>query len=89
VSLWDAESLDLLGTVVVSAEKDPLPVSPTFTANDQILLASYDGRVFSWDTDFDRALEFACQMAGRNLTESEWEAALPDLAYEETCPSSS
>ncbi len=52
------------------------------------MLASYDGRVYQWDTTFDHALEFACQMAGRNLTESEWERALPDLPYEETCPSS-
>ena len=89
VSLWDGESLDLLGTVVVPAEKDPVPVSPTFTADGQVMLASYDGRVYRWDTDFDHALAFACQMAGRNLSSSEWEHALPDLPYEETCPSSS
>ena len=28
VSLWDGESLDLLGTVVVPAETDPVPLSP-------------------------------------------------------------
>ena len=79
VSLWDGESLDLLGTVVVPAEKDPVAVSPVFAADGEVMLASYDGRVYRWDTDFDHALEFACQMAGRNLTETEWEAALPDL----------
>ena len=89
VSLWDGESLDLLGTVVAPAEADPVPVSPVFTADDQVMLASYDGRVYQWDTDFDHALAFACQMAGRNLSSSEWERALPDLPYEETCPSSS
>ena len=88
MSLWDAESLDLLGTVVVPAEKDPVPVSPTFTADDQITLASYDGRVYQWDTDFDHTLAFACEMAGRNLSSSEWERALSDLHYKETCPSS-
>ena len=89
MSLWDGESLDLLGTVVAPAETDPVAVSPFFAADGQVMLASYDGRVYQWDTDFDHALEFACQMAGRNLTESEWERALPDLPYEETCPSSS
>ena len=64
-------------------------VSPVFISDDQVMVASYDGRVYRWDTDFDHALEFACQMAGRNLTASEWERALPDLPYEETCPSSS
>jgi WD40 repeat protein/DNA-binding SARP family transcriptional activator len=89
VSLWDGESLDLLGTVVVPAERDPVAVSPFFGADGQVLLASYDGRVYQWDTDFDHTIESACQMAGRNLTPSEWEAALPDLPYQETCPSSS
>ena len=89
VSLWNAESLDLLGTVVVPVETDPVAVSPVFTPDGWVTLASYDGRVYQWDTDFDRAVEFACQMAGRNLTESEWEGALPDLPYQETCPSSS
>ena len=89
VSLWDGESLDLLGTVVVPAETDAVPVSPAFTGEDHVTLASYDGRVYQWDTDFEHTLAFACQMAGRNLTPSEWERALPDLRYEETCPPSS
>jgi WD40 repeat protein/DNA-binding SARP family transcriptional activator len=88
VSLWSAMALDPLGTVVVPEERDSLPVTASFTADDQITVASYDGRVYQWDTDFDRAVAFACQMAGRNLSETEWEAALPDLPYEETCPSS-
>ena len=74
MSLWDGESLDLLGTVVVPAESDPVAVSPVFGADGHVMLASYDGRVYRWDTDFDHALELACQMAGRNLTPSEWQA---------------
>ena len=36
----------------------------------------------------DRALDFACQMAGRNLTPSEWTSYLPDLGtHRQTCPS--
>ena len=89
VSLWDGESLDLLGTVVVPREQDPVAVSPFFGADGQVTMASYDGRVYQWDTDFDHTLELACQMAGRNLTEGEWQAALPDLPYQETCPSGS
>ena len=64
-------------------------VSPTFTTEDQVTLASYDGGVYRWDTALDHALAFACQMAGRNLSSSEWERALPDLPYEETCPRAS
>ena len=89
VSLWNGETLDLLGTVVVPVETAPAAVSPAFTTNDQVTLASYDGRVYRWDTEFDGALAFACQMAGRNFSPSEWEAELPDLPYAETCPSRS
>jgi len=88
VSLWDGDSLDLLGTVVIPYETDPGPVSPTFTTEEEVTLASYDGHVYRWDTTLDHALAFACQMAGRNLSPTEWEAALPALPYEETCPSS-
>ena len=49
-------------------------------------IASYDGRVYRWETDVDRALDFACQMAGRDLTEEEWEQFLPAQPYQSVCP---
>jgi len=36
--------------------------------------------------DLDRALDFACQMAGRDLTEAEWEDFLPAQPYRPVCP---
>ena len=44
--------------------------------------------VYRWETDLDRALEFACQMAGRSLTEEEWEEFLPAQPYQAVCPES-
>jgi WD40 repeat protein len=88
VSLWDGESLDLLGTVLSPTQADPLPVSPAFSGEHEITLASYDGHVSRWDTDPEHTLDYACRMAGRNLTESEWQRAMPDLPYQETCPKS-
>ena len=38
------------------------------------------------ETDLDRALDFACQMAGRDLTEREWEQLLPAQPYREVWP---
>jgi WD40 repeat protein len=87
VSLWDGESLDLLGTVLAATtQADPLPISPGFSGEDAVTLASYDGHVYRWHTDPGHALEYACRMAGRNLTESEWGRAMPDLPYQKTCP---
>jgi WD40 repeat protein/DNA-binding SARP family transcriptional activator len=86
VRLWDAASLRLLSTAAVPGRRD-VGVSPTFTGARQVTIASYDGNLYQWDTDPDRTVAFACQMAGRNLTPDEWAAALPDRPYEKTCPS--
>jgi hypothetical protein len=51
-----------------------------------VAIASHDGHVYRWKTDPDRALGFACQMAGRNLTEDEWAQFLPAQPYREVCP---
>ena len=49
-------------------------------------IASYDGGVYRWETDIDRAIAFACQMAGRDLTREEWEEFLPAQPYRSVCP---
>ena len=51
-----------------------------------VAIASHDGTVYRWETDLDRALDFACQMAGRDLTEEEWEQVLPAQPYQSVCP---
>ena len=87
VSLWDAETLDLLGTVFPPYHGEPVPVGATFIGDSHdVAIASYDGRVYRWETDLDRAIEFACQMAGRNLTDEEWEEFLPAQPYQSVCP---
>jgi hypothetical protein len=87
VSLWDAVSLDLLGTVYPHHGEAPVPVGAQFIGDSHdVAIASYDGNVYRWTTDLDRALDFTCQMAGRDLTEAEWEQFLPEQPYREVCP---
>ncbi|MFC7360764.1 nSTAND1 domain-containing NTPase [Nocardioides astragali] len=87
VSLWDARTLDLLGTVYPPNEGDAVPAGVQFIGDSHaVVIASYDGRVYTWETDPGRALDFACQMAGRNLTEEEWAEFLPEQAYRKVCP---
>jgi WD40 repeat protein/DNA-binding SARP family transcriptional activator len=45
-----------------------------------------DGPVIRWDTRISSAITFACRMAGRQLTRSEWAGWFGDRPYEETCP---
>ncbi len=87
VSLWDAATLDLLGTVYPPHKGDPVASGVQFIGDTHdVAIASYDGRVYRWETDLDRAIDFACQMAGRNLTEEEWEEFLPKHPYRDVCP---
>jgi WD40 repeat protein len=87
VTLWDATTLDLLGTVHPPHQGEPVPAGAQFIGEGhEVAIASYDGTVYRWDTDLDRALDFACQMAGRDLTEAEWEDFLPAQPYRPVCP---
>jgi WD40 repeat protein len=87
VSLWDATTLDLLGTVVPPHLGEPVPAGAQFIGDSHdVAIASYDGKVYRWETDVERAIDFACQMAGRNLTEEEWAEFLPAQPYREVCP---
>jgi WD40 repeat protein len=87
VSLWDATTLDLLGTVHPPHDGEAVPAGAQFIEDTHdVAIASYDGRVYRWQTDLERAIDFACQMAGRSLTEEEWEGFLPAQPYEVVCP---
>jgi WD40 repeat protein/DNA-binding SARP family transcriptional activator len=87
VSLWDATTLDLLGTVHPLHRGEPVPAGAQFIGDSHdVAIASYDGRVYRWETDLDRAVEFACAMAGRDLTEDEWADYLPAQPYQSICP---
>ncbi|MFC7496294.1 MULTISPECIES: BTAD domain-containing putative transcriptional regulator [unclassified Nocardioides] len=89
VSLWDATTLDQLGTVYTPRHgaEDPVSADAQFVGDSHdVAIASYDGTVYRWETDLDRALDFACRMAGRDLTEEEWEQFLPDQPFRSVCP---
>jgi WD40 repeat protein/class 3 adenylate cyclase len=51
--------------------------------------AGADGRVLLWDiqpwVDEDTVRARACERVGRNLTQSEWDTALPGKPYHRTC----
>jgi WD40 repeat protein len=87
VSLWDATTLDLLGTVYPPHRGEAVPAGAHFIGDSHdVAIASYDGSIYRWETGLGRALDFACQMAGRDLTEKEWEQYLPAQPYQSVCP---
>ena len=36
------------------------------------------GPVYEWNTDLEHAVDFACRVAGRDLSEAEWAAQFGD-----------
>jgi WD40 repeat protein len=47
--------------------------------------SSWDGTIRLWDMDPESWAARVCQIAGRNLTQAEWELYLPGVPYEKTC----
>ena len=87
VSLWDATTLDLLGTVYPPHQGAPVPAGAQFIGDSHdVAIASYDGKVYRWETDLDRALDFACQMAGPGPDRGGVGAFLPAQPYQSVCP---
>jgi WD40 repeat protein len=45
-----------------------------------------DGSMARWDVDPASQVRTACQIAGRQLTQAEWDKLLPRRPYEDICP---
>jgi hypothetical protein len=50
-----------------------------------VFVVSETGSGWVWDVDPSHWETRACQMAGRSLTQQEWETFLPDRPYQATC----
>ncbi len=86
VSLWDARDLELLGTVRPPGSPKGKPASSWFEGgSDDVLVAAYDGTLYRWRSDRERALHQGCLMAGRTLTRKEWAEYLPAQPYRDLC----
>ncbi len=83
VALWDAETGRLLSRLTTP---ERLPQAGFGADEDSVLIAGlWGGAVYQWDPDSDYAVDFACRVAGRDLTAVEWRANFGDRPYQETC----
>ncbi|CAN5649845.1 hypothetical protein BH24ACT13_BH24ACT13_11530 [soil metagenome] len=87
-TVWDVEQGAAGGaTIDVDPVRSGGTVSVGTRDGGQTIATLTEGRgVQLWSVSPGRLLEHACQVAGRNLTRAEWDAALPDRPYERTCP---
>jgi len=85
VVLWDG----LTGRHLAAVQ----PLGPEFETGVAFLpdghtvtIAASNGQMFRWDTDPEAWLGYACQVAGRNLSDEEWRSVFGSEPYRETCP---
>jgi WD40 repeat protein len=91
VLLWDTRTAEVLARVSMSrngGQTGSAPSAAAFRADGRTLLIApeFGHAVFVWDPSKERALDFACRMAGRDLTQAEWADNFPDQPFQETCP---
>jgi WD40 repeat protein len=86
IALWDGADGLPIGTIgrVTQARE----MAAGFLRDGHtLLIATFDGRVYTWDNRIEQWIDHACRLAGRNLTADEWRDAFDDRPYRETCSS--
>ncbi len=85
IRLWDGRTGEYEASL-------PLPSrvgthSITYRSDSSgLVIASTDGRTWTADTRTNTWVARACAIAGRNLTDDEWNQFFPSRPYEPTCP---
>jgi hypothetical protein len=82
-TLWNVHSRKQLGDSFPS--RPNTFTVPVFERNGQLLI-DYNADAAEWPMKVSAWERFACQIAGRNLTEAEWQGILPDRPYMRVCP---
>lgn len=86
IILWDVETGQSFSPPL-TAHSDWV-TDVTFSLDGQFFASSgRDAQVFLWDINPIVWEQAACQIAHRNLTETEWQSLFRDETYNETCPS--
>jgi WD40 repeat protein len=81
VHLWDGRTATALGDVAYGGAD----ASPVFVSDTRVLVPSWDGAVYEWDTSLGHARAVGCRIADGGLDREEWELVLPDQPYQDTC----
>jgi DNA-binding SARP family transcriptional activator/WD40 repeat protein len=93
VLLWDVDTAQVQASARISAggpDEDHNSSAQFNPDGGTLLIAPFVGHaVFVWDPSEKRALDFACRMAGRDLTQAEWADNFPDQPFQHTCPPAS
>lgn len=84
VLLWSVEHPEN-PPVQLFGHKDSVSVLIFSPTGSWLAGGGYDTNINLWTMDITQLNKFACQTAGRNLTQVEWELYFPDEPYRQTC----
>ncbi len=82
-ALWDGDIGELLAHV---ATPERFTVA-SFGQDTAVVLivGEFGGPILRWNTVPEHAAEFACRVAGRDITEAEWTDQFSDRPYQHIC----
>ena len=81
--LWDLAARRTVGGALPSGSGDV--VGAAFSADGSQIVVAHDRGGYIWDVRRESWNRHACDVAGRRLTRSEWEDALPGRDYAPAC----
>ena len=82
-TLWNLPSRTQVGDSFPA--RPNVITEPVFEPNGRLMIG-YLADAAQWPMNVSAWERFACQVAGRNLTQAEWRAILPNRAYMRVCP---
>ena len=86
IRVWDGRSGDYEASLALPADLTAAPSISYLPDSSGLLLTANDGRTWTVNTLTSTWAARACSIAGRNLTQAEWQQFFPGSSYRLTCP---
>jgi WD40 repeat protein len=85
VLLWDVSTGTLIAGPLPHTNPQDAVAASFVSGGRSVVVVSARGTAWLWDVDPSDWEMRACGMAGRSLTQQEWQQLIPDRPYHATC----
>ena len=86
IRVWDGRTGDYQVSLALPADLATDPSISYLPDSSGLLVTANDGRTWTVNTRTSTWVARACRIAGRNLTQAEWQQFFPGSPYRVTCP---